>query len=130
MGWATNLFCDITFYKQTYNSKYEVESKIEELNESIKYNEEYLKKLAFITEPGKFFNNEENVFFAIDSAVREALEILEEDYIEKYKLTLLLDNWDMCHTKEGLAIDPPDNIGYDTAYLSGDFIKSVKYPNE
>lgn len=126
MGWTTDLFCNITFHKETYNSKYEVESEIEELNHSIKNNEEYLKKLVFITEPNKFFPDD--TFYSIDSAVKDTLEILQEDYIKKYKLELLLDNWEMCHTEDGLAIDPPEDMGYDTAYLSGDFVKSVKHP--
>lgn len=126
MGWTTDLFCNITFHKETYNSKYEVESEIEELSHSIKDNEEYLKKLVFITEPNKFFPDD--TFYSIDSAVKDTLEILQEDYIKKYKLELLLDNWEMCHTEDGLAIDPPDDMGYDTAYLSGDFVKSVKHP--
>ncbi len=128
MGWTTDLFCNITFHKETYDNKYKVESEIEELNQSIKESEEYLKKLVFITEPNKFFP--EDTFYSIDSAVKDTLEILQEDYIKKYKLELLLDNWEMCHTEDGLAIDPPEGMGYDTAYLSGDFIKSIKHPGD
>ena len=48
--------------------------------------------------------------------------------IEGWKRSVLLENWDNCHTKEGLAIYPPDNVDWKTAYLHGDFVHSTKYP--
>ena len=42
---------------------------------------------------------------------------------------MLKENWTKCHDENGLAIDPPNGIGWDTAFLDGDFVKTVKYPN-
>lgn len=126
MGWSTNLFCNIEFYKQTFNTHYEVECKLEETNNLIKLNENVLKELTIITEPDKFFTLEEgeDAIDRIRSMFKEALEELNDLYVEKYKLELLLENWETCHDEQHYAIEPPENINYDSAFLSGDFIKS------
>lgn len=128
MGWSTNLYCDIEFYKETYNSRYEVESKIEDLKEDIKNYKQTLRDLALMTEPDIMIKSEEQPYYVIGRQVEDTLELLEEDTIELYKLNLLLSNWDSCHNEDGLAIDPPDEV-IDKAYLNGDFVNSVKYPN-
>ena len=129
MGWASVLFCNINFNKETYNSKYEVENRIEELKDSIKNAKEIIKNLVVMTEPKKFCPEDNDPLFWMQHTADEWIEILEEDTIELYKLNLLLDNWENCHNREGLAIYPPDFIHFDTAFLSGDFIKSTKYPD-
>lgn len=132
MGWSTELFCNISFNKETFNNKFEVEDKIKELNEYIKTAASTIRDLVIMTEPNKMFKTTEetDVYSALINEYNAQMELIEEYIIEKYKLSMLLDNWDNCHSKEGLAIDPPDNIEWDTAYLSGDFIKSVKYPTK
>lgn len=131
MGWCTDLFCNINFHKETYNSFYEVTSKIEEIERLIKVCKNTLRKLAYMTEPDKFYDKEDysNADAYITGELFDSLECLEEYYRDLFKLEYLRDNWDACHTKSGLAIDPPEGINYDTAYLRGDFVKSVKYPD-
>lgn len=84
-----------------------------------------------MTEPCKFFSKNEydSGYSFIDQNFRDSIESLEEALYNKWELEILLENWDRCHNKEGLAIDPPDNINYDSAFMSGDFIKTVKFPN-
>lgn len=125
MGWSTNLFCNIIFNKETFNSKYQVEQKLKEAKESIQYYKDRLLSLVMITEPEKFFDLEDNNL--IDQMRYELSDILgelEHYYVTEYKLELLLDNWDNCHDKEGYAINPPNDIAWDTAYLDGDFINN------
>lgn len=131
MGWSTDLFCNITFNKETYNYLYEVENRIEDLQKCIAVCKEELRDLAIMTEPNKFFDSEENdsIYGAVSQRVTDNLEILEEYIVELYKLYLLKDNWKECHNEEGLAIAPPDNIKWDSAFLDGDFVKSDKHPN-
>lgn len=129
MGWSSNLFCNINFNRETYNSKYEVENKIEELENSIKNAKEMIKSLVLITEPKKFCSEDNDPLFWIQHTTDEWIELLEENTIELYKLNLLLENWENCHNKEGLAIYPPETIRWDTSFLCGDFIKSTKYPD-
>lgn len=131
MGWSTNLFCNIIFNKETFNSRCEVEAKIEELNNLIDFVKDRVKSFVIITEPNKMLGEEErkDPLFYLSKTIKEDLEELEDYIIEKWKLEMLLENWDACHNKEGLAIDPPENIHWDIAFLSGDFIKSIKHPN-
>lgn len=122
MGWSTNLFCNIEFHKKTYNNKYDVEERIQQLNEIIDSYKNCLYSYIIMTEPTKYFG--EDPLDTINCNFKDIMESLEECYIERYKLELLIDNWDNCH-KDGLAIAPPDSIKWNTAYLDGDFIKTT-----
>lgn len=126
MGWSTDLFCNISFHKKTYNTKYEVQDEIDELEGLIKLCEDRIKAFALITEPKKFCSEEEDPQLYLSMGVQENLQELQDYYIEKYKLEMLLDNWDNCHDVKGLAIEPPAGVHYDSAFLSGDFVKSNK----
>ena len=128
MSWSTELFCNVSYNKETFNSRMEVEDKISELDKYIETCKKALRDVALMTEPAKFINEDTNPYYFVTGQVEENLELLEEYIIEKYKLEILLDNWDKCHNEKGLAIYPPDNIDWNTAYLHGDFVKSTKYP--
>lgn len=132
MSWSTELFCNISYNRETFNSKYEVEDKLNTVNRYINDCKKVLRDLAIMTEPNKFFNDnpDSDPYNQITINFEDTIELLEEYYIEKYKLLLLLDNWENCHNKEGLAIYPPNNIDWNTAYLHGDFVKSTKYPTD
>lgn len=131
MSWSTELFCNISFNRKTYNTKYEVETDLEELDKNIENCKRELRDLAIMTEPEKFYDKEDytSPYDFVSRNLEENLELLEEFHVEKWKLEILLNNWDKCHNKEGLAIDPPNEISWDTAYLHGDFVNSVKYPD-
>lgn len=130
MGWATYLWTDITYNRQTYNSKSEVYSSLDEENNMIKYLEQKLKDLAVMTEPKKFCPEEDDPLAWVMNSVKETLEELEESYIERFKLDLLLENWDKCHNEEGYAIERPENVSWDASYLEGDFIEHGKEEEE
>lgn len=129
MSWSTELFCNISYNRATYNSINEVKDKISELDKDIESCKKVIRDMALMTEPSKYADKDENPYYFVTERVEEALEELEDYLIEKYKLEILLNNWKNCHNKEGLAIYPPDDIDYDTAYLRGDFIHSTKYPD-
>ena len=131
MGWQTDLFCNITFNRETFNSLSSVEDKIAELNEYIRYNTGVLRAYALMTEPDKLLSlaEDEDPIDRINRTVDETLEELEMAYIERWKLEMLRENWSHCHTKDGLAINPPDGITWKTAFLNGDFVKTVECPN-
>ena len=78
-----------------------------------------------ITEPKKFCDDDDDPICWLDNEITNTLELIEEYTIDIFKLERLLENWEQCHNKEGLAIDPPS---CDIAYLCGDFVKSEKYP--
>ena len=54
MGWSTKLFCNISFNRETFNSKIEVQDKIEEIETYIQNAKDRLRDLLMMTEPGKF----------------------------------------------------------------------------
>lgn len=128
MGWCTDLFCTITFNKQTYNSKYEVEEKIREVEQYLQFAKDRVREFSIMTEPNKFCPEGYDPIIWIRNEIQDTLSDIEEYSVELYRLNMLLDNWKNCHNEEGLALYPPENIKYDTAYLCGDFVKSDKYP--
>ena len=134
MGWSTELFCNISFNRKTYNSLGEVESDIEEMKDILQRYKDKIKAYAVMTEPDKMikFDDEsyDNLLSQVNDEVSDMLEEMEEYYYELIKLEYLRDNWDNCHTKEGLAINAPEEITWETAYLDGDFIKGTKNNNQ
>jgi hypothetical protein len=129
MGWQTDLFCNITFNRETFNSKYDVENKIEEETRTLNYAKNRLRNLVYMTEPNKFCPPEQDTIIFVENEFNDTLETIEECTSNLVKLYILLDNWDYCHDKNGLAINPPDSITWKTAYLDGDFVKTVKRPD-
>lgn len=125
MGFGTTLYTDIYFNRETYNSLYEVEDELEQTNNLIKILEKDIESLTLITEPKKFCSEEDDPICFLQNRVRESLHELNELYINRYKLTLLKDEWDKCHNDEGLAIPAPREVRY-KSFLSGDFIHSVE----
>lgn len=132
MGWSTELYTSISFNRKTYNHKYEVEDDLENLNKCIKTCKENLRDLAIMTEPSKHFHEREDCdpIDQVTAKFEDNIELLEEYLIERTNLEHLLDAWDRCHNKEGYAIEPPENIHWDTAYLWGDFVESDKNPKK
>lgn len=131
MSWSTNLFCNISFNRETFNSKSEVEDKILALDLCIERAKRRLSDLALMTEPSKFYSKEYHgsPYNFVHDEFNSNYELLEESIEERTKLFILLRNWDYCHDENGLAINPPEAIKWNTAYLDGDFVKSVKYPD-
>lgn len=128
MAWYTDLFCNITFNRETFNNIYEVNNRIDELEACLQTAKNDIRNLVMITEPNKFCGDDEPLCW-LNKEFRNNMELIEEYSVELYKLKLLRNNWDACHNESGLAIDLPDNISYYDAFLEGDFIKSVKHPN-
>lgn len=132
MGWSTTLFCSIDFNRKSYNSLYEVEDDIKELKDILQSLKNDLRSYAIMTEPQKLLHVEDenlSLMEHINFEVSDIFSRMEEYYFELFKLEYLRDNWENCHTKEGLAIDIPEGIDWDSAYLEGDFVKTVKHPN-
>lgn len=128
MGWSTELFCNISFNRETFDTKEQVKEAIEEVENRIKRNENKIRDLIVCQNPSILMDkdSEVSVYDYLISTYRDTMDELQEDYIQCHKLYLLLDRWDNCHNKEGLAKKVPDEIGYDTSYIWGDFIKTEK----
>ena len=133
MGWSTELFCNISFNRKSYNSLSEVGDDIETAKKIIQLYKDKIRAYAVMTEPDKMvkFDDEryDNLLMQIDGEVSDMLEEMEEYYDELFRLQYLCENWENCHTKDGLATNAPKEITWETAYLDGDFVKTVKHPN-
>lgn len=123
MGWATYLYTPVIFNRKTYNHLGEVKSDLDEVNKLIKGYEDDLLALGMMTDPKKYCDEDGDPMSYVQIKVRNCLEELDELYIERFKLSMLLEDWDKCHTKEGYAIKAPEHFAFDKAYLEGDFIK-------
>lgn len=129
MSWSTELFCSITFNKETFNSKNEVINNIEETERRLQIAKDRLRDLVIMTEPNKFCPENYDPILWINNEQVDAIDTIEDCSVELYKLRTLLNSWDECHDENGLAINPPDDFTWKTAFLDGDFVNSVKYPN-
>lgn len=129
MGWYTDLFCNISFNRETFNSKIEVQDRIGETKTYLQNSKDQLRNLVMMTEPQKFCPENYDPMIWLNGELRDLLDSIEEYSIDLYKLQLLLENWDSCHNEEGLAIEPPEGITWETAFLDGDFVRTVKCPN-
>ena len=114
MGWSTELFCNISFNRKSYNSLSEVGDDIETAKKIIQLYKDKIRAYAVMTEPDKMvkFDDEryDNLLMQIDGEVSDMLEEMEEYYDELFRLQYLWENWENCHTKDGLAINAPEEI--------------------
>lgn len=129
MGWSTELFCNISFNKETFNCKEAVQERINDIERYLQNDKDHLRDLLMMTEPAKFCPENYDPLIWLRNEFQDAIDSVEEYSMELYKLKTLLINWDACHDENGLAINPPDGITWETAFLDGDFVKSIKYPN-
>jgi hypothetical protein len=98
----------------------EVEARNEELKST-------LRVLAYMTEPNKMKPENASVSEYLDANVNYLCTEFEDLFVKRYKLEMLLEEWDKCHNKEGLGINPPDDVKY-KSFIDGDFVYTVKHP--
>ena len=130
MGFGTTLYTGIYFHDENYDNVIDVQNRINEVKAIINNYKERMKMYAVCTEPKKFFKDEKDIFLAIHNKIDEYFEILEEYYIELYKLELLLNKWESCHDKEtgyGKLPDPEQKL-FSKSFIRGDFINGI-YPD-
>lgn len=129
MSWSTELFCNITFNRETFNHIGEVQDRINDVKTYLQNAKDHLRDLLMMTEPAKFCPENYDPLIWLRNEFQDTIDSIEEYSVELYKLEILLENWDSCHDESGLAINPPDEITWKTAFLDGDFVKTIKYPN-
>ena len=127
MSQSTRLFTTINFAGKTYNSLNEVEKDLREVEERIEDLKSNLRVLAYMTEPNKMKPEDATVSEYLDANVNYLYSEFEELFVKRYKLEMLLEEWNMCHNNEGLGINPPDEIKY-KSFIDGDFVYTEKHP--
>lgn len=134
MSTETSLFCNINFVGSSYNSLWQVEEEIKNLEKYYAQCKQELRDLVMITEPQKYFtaNDEKgSVYEQVTERIEQIFESMEEWVCKLHDLYYLRDNCYNCHDKaSGLAIPPPESIGYETAYYHGDYVRTINDKEE
>ena len=105
MGWETNVITQISFNKETYNSIYKVEEKIDFCNKRI---QDIVNKLMIYSTSRPqdiLINRGEATLETIQEDVEEMLDLLEEYFVRKNDLEALKDNFKCV---DGDFIDNPN----------------------
>ena len=129
MSQSTRLFTTINFAGKTYNSLNEVEKDLREVEERIEDLKSNLRVLAYMTEPNKMKPEDATASEYLDANVNYLYTEFEELFVKRYKLEMLIEEWDKCHNNEGLGINPPDEIKY-KSFIDGDFVYTEKHPTK
>lgn len=127
MSQSTRLFTAINFAGKTYNSINEVHVELLDVEARIEDLKSNLRVLAYMTEPNKIKPEDATVSEYLDANVNYLYTEFEELFVKRYKLELLLDEWDKCHNNEGLGINPPDDVK-NKSFIDGDFVYTEKHP--
>ena len=110
MGWGIYCTNNLYFHKPSFNNKYGVTEEIEECDRNIENAKQSLLVMA-ASEPKNLIEKDcegrdFSIVESINIAVNRALKELEENIINKYKYSILNENWH---------------------FTSGDFIDQEKY---
>ena len=127
MSQSTRLFTTINFAGKTYNSLNEVRIELQDIEIRINDLKSNLRVIAYMTEPNKMKPEDATASEYLDANVNYLYTEFEELFVKRYKLEMLLDEWDKCHNNEGLGINPPDEIKY-RSFIDGDFVYTEKHP--
>lgn len=128
MSQSTKLYFGMTFAGKTYNTLYEVQDDLLEVNQNIQKLKSDLRVLAYMTEPNKIKDPDMPTDAFIDNALNNIVEQLEEAIILQYKLEMLELKWEDCHRND-LGVNPPDEFKY-KSFIDGDFVLTEKYPTK
>lgn len=127
MSQSTRLFTTINFAGKTYNYLDDVRVELQDIETRIAEIKSNLRVLAYMTEPNKMKPEDATVSEYLDANVDYLYTEFEELFVKRYKLEMLIEEWDKCHNNEGLGINPPDDVKY-KSFIDGDFVYTVKHP--
>ena len=127
MSQSTRLFTTINFAGKTYNYLDDVRVELQDIETRIAEIKSNLRVLAYMTEPNKMKPEDATASEYLDANVNYLYTEFEELFVKRYKLEMLIEEWDKCHDNEGLGINPPDDVKY-KSFIDGDFVYTVKHP--
>lgn len=94
MGWYTLCPNVLTFVKTTFNDKYDIEQRIEELKRENLIIEKEISMFIY-GDLEKIAKAYETTYTGMQQYLDEQLEIYRENTVELFKLEILLDNFDV-----------------------------------
>ena len=127
MSQSTRLFTTINFAGKTYNYLDDVRVELQDIETRIAEIKSNLRVLAYMTEPNKMKPEDATASEYLDANVNYLYTEFEELFVKRYKLEMLIEEWDKCHNNEGLGINPPDDVKY-KSFIDGDFVYTEKHP--
>ena len=127
MSQSTRLFTTINFAGKTYNYLDDVRVELQDIETRIAEIKSNLRVLAYMTEPNKMKPEDATVSEYLDANVDYLYTEFEELFVKRYKLEMLIEEWDKCQNNEGLGINPPDDVKY-KSFIDGDFVYTEKHP--
>lgn len=127
--------CEVWTNEATYicsialRSKAELQEKIQECKDTINNCKERLKSLAYMTEPKKFYP-EDDVQFYLDRDLEEIFEEYDEARVKLTRLWVFEEAWDKTHDKEtGKAILPVNPLNLkeldNKVYMTGNYCEYI-----
>lgn len=129
MGWYT-YYWRKTEIEGTFKTKKELSNELKSIDQRIRQIKDKLRGLVVMTEPHKLINyGDKDPIDVLQDMYRKLIEELTQCVKRRRELRILNYNWDKCHDIEGNPIDYPDESTRDNCYMSGDFMKTLKYPN-
>lgn len=128
MSQSTRLYTRMTFFDKTYNSKDEVERDLERASERLTRLRQQLMNFVMMTEPKKFAPEDQSPSEYLNSNAQVLIDEIGDVNVEIWKLEILLDRWEECHTKDGLGKYPPETAQH--TYIDGSFVFTDKYPTK
>lgn len=106
------------FCRETFCGLNDVEEQLEESENMIKYCKSTIMNLIMTTDPKQWGDEEYNGLEKMGNDFRSYFDDLIEAMIDKIDYEDVIDNWDNCHTPEGLAKDDyPEFIEHYSAFV-------------
>jgi hypothetical protein len=135
MGVEMHVLCPVSFYGETFKSKYELQEAIKTSQEGLDEAKAGLYKLAYMTDPSKFMDKDYDGSpeMWIDERVKAIIHDIGLAEVDLYKYRLLLEYWDNFHDKDGNTITIPKEMRdkkaiWEYAFGEGDWLDLV-YPD-
>lgn len=124
MAWSTDALIHVSFNRQTFNCRADVESFIEDKEFEVESAKKTLLQLALMTEPKKFCDEDADPLWWVQHQVDDAIETIE---INSYLIGIaqrVLDGWDKSHHENGMAYDLPWDKFDEMQRVRGDYVKA------
>ena len=123
MGWSTDALIEVSFNRQTFNSKWDVENYIEDKEREIETAKKTIRQLAFMTEPKKFCEEDADPAWWIQNQIDDAIETIEDNSYLIGIARRVLDGWNYSHHENGMAYEFNGQF-LEQQRVWGDFVKT------
>lgn len=126
MGYEVWTNKDTYICSMTLRSKEELQEKIKECEDTINDCKSRLKTLVYMTEPKKFYNEDEDIQWHLNRDFEEIMAEYDEARITLTRLWVFESAWEETHDFNGRAILPVNPLDLKRkVYMGGDYCEYV-----